>query len=155
MQPDGICKCAAIGKSHPKKGAYGSEVVQWNRKRVLGRNFVGDETSSDYADAKDDRRAVGILLGREYVHCQGCAKFAAVNDVLFARIRRPIVGANGLRQTLHLEKTTGYAEQILRNFAFGPDDAFIIISTSGIREVIVEMAEGAKRRGLPRCWRRT
>jgi uncharacterized phosphosugar-binding protein len=59
-----------------------------------------------------------------------------------------IVGPNGLRQSLHLEKTTGYAEQILRNFAFGPKDVLIVISTSGIREVIVEMAEGARRRGL-------
>lgn len=59
-----------------------------------------------------------------------------------------IVGPNGLRQSLHLEKTAGYAEQILRNFAFGPKDVMIVISTSGIREVIVEMAEGAKRRGL-------
>jgi uncharacterized phosphosugar-binding protein len=60
-----------------------------------------------------------------------------------------IVGPNGLRQSLHLEKTSGYAEQILRNFAFGPHDVFIVISTSGIREVIVEMALGAKGRGLP------
>ena len=59
-----------------------------------------------------------------------------------------IVGANGLRQSLHLEKTLGYAEQILRNFAFGPKDVLIVISTSGIREVIIEMAEGAKQRGL-------
>lgn len=59
-----------------------------------------------------------------------------------------IVGPNGLRQSLHLEKTPGYAEQILRNFAFGPHDVLIVISTSGIREVIVEMAEGARRRGL-------
>jgi uncharacterized phosphosugar-binding protein len=59
-----------------------------------------------------------------------------------------IVGPNGLRQSLHLEKTLGYAEQILRNFAFGPKDVMIVVSTSGIREVIVEMAEGAKRRGL-------
>ena len=49
-----------------------------------------------------------------------------------------IVGPNGLRQSLHLEKTPGYAEQILRNFAFGPKDVLIIISTSGIREIIVE-----------------
>ena len=60
-----------------------------------------------------------------------------------------IVGPNGLRQSLHLEKTPGYAEQILRNFAFGPHDAMIVISTSGIREVIVEMAEGARQRSLP------
>lgn len=59
-----------------------------------------------------------------------------------------IVGPNGLRQSLHLEKTLGYAEQILRNFAFGSKDVLIIVSTSGIREVIIEMAEGAKKRGL-------
>jgi uncharacterized phosphosugar-binding protein len=59
-----------------------------------------------------------------------------------------IVGPNGLRQSLHLEKTAGYAEQILRNFAFGPHDVMIIVSTSGIREIIVEMAEGSKKRGL-------
>jgi uncharacterized phosphosugar-binding protein len=59
-----------------------------------------------------------------------------------------IVGPNGLRQSLHLEKTLGYAEQILRNFAFGTHDVFIVISTSGIREVIIEMAAGAKERGL-------
>jgi uncharacterized phosphosugar-binding protein len=59
-----------------------------------------------------------------------------------------IVGPNGLRQSLHLEKTVGYAEQILRNFAFGPKDVLIVISTSGIREVIIEMAEAAKQRGL-------
>ncbi len=59
-----------------------------------------------------------------------------------------VVGPNGLRQSLHLEKTLGYAEQILRNFAFGPRDVMIVISTSGIREVIIEMAEGAKQRGL-------
>jgi uncharacterized phosphosugar-binding protein len=59
-----------------------------------------------------------------------------------------IVGPNGLRQSLHLEKTAGYAEQILRNFAFGPRDVMIVISTSGIREVIIEMAEGARARGL-------
>src|SRR5438034_2138687 len=59
-----------------------------------------------------------------------------------------IVGPNGLRQSLHLEKTPGYAEQILRNFAFGPKDVLIVVSTSGIREVIIEMAEGAKQRGL-------
>src|SRR5437588_7814828 len=59
-----------------------------------------------------------------------------------------IVGPNGLRQSLHLEKTPGFAEQILRNFAFGPHDVLIVISTSGIREVIIEMAEGARQRGL-------
>ena len=60
-----------------------------------------------------------------------------------------IVGTNGLRAPLFLEKYEGYAEEILKGFRFGPRDAFIVISTSGIRPVIVEMAMGAKRRGLP------
>lgn len=60
-----------------------------------------------------------------------------------------IVGTNGLRAPLFLEKYEGYAEEILKGFHFGPHDAFLIISTSGIRPVVVEMALGAARRGLP------
>jgi uncharacterized phosphosugar-binding protein len=60
-----------------------------------------------------------------------------------------IVGANGLRAPLQLEKFEGYSEELLKSYRFGPHDAFIVISTSGIRPVIVEMAAGAQRRGLP------
>src|SRR5262249_61769090 len=60
-----------------------------------------------------------------------------------------IVGTNGLRALLHLEKYEGYSEEIMKGFRFGPRDAFIVISTSGIRPVIVEMAMGARRRGMP------
>jgi uncharacterized phosphosugar-binding protein len=60
-----------------------------------------------------------------------------------------IVGSNGLRTALVLERQEGYAEEILKSFRFGPRDAFIVISTSGIRPVIVEMALGARQRGLP------
>ncbi len=60
-----------------------------------------------------------------------------------------IIGPNGLRAPLSLEKYEGYAEEILKGFHFGPKDAFIIISTSGIRPLVVEMALGAKTRDLP------
>lgn len=59
-----------------------------------------------------------------------------------------IVGTNGLRGPLFLEKYEGYAEELLKGFRFGPHDAMIVISTSGIRPVIVEMAQGARARGL-------
>jgi uncharacterized phosphosugar-binding protein len=59
------------------------------------------------------------------------------------------IGMNGLRAPLFLEKVEGYAEELLRGFKFGPHDAFIIVSTSGIRPLIVEMALGAKSRGMP------
>src|SRR5437667_8021538 len=89
------------------------------------------------------------MLCEEMTPRQGC--FVGWHTIveLGLTYHNPIVGPNGLRQSLHLEKTLGYAEQILRNFAFGPRDVLIVISTSGIREVIIEMAEGAKRRGLP------
>ena len=59
------------------------------------------------------------------------------------------VGANGLRGPLLLEKVEGYAEELLESFKFGPHDAFILVSTSGIRPLIVEMAMGIKARGMP------
>ena len=60
-----------------------------------------------------------------------------------------IVGPNGLRGPLFLENYEGYAEELLKNIHFGPDDAFIIISTSGVRPLIVEMAMGVRQRGMP------
>src|SRR5262245_11597771 len=88
------------------------------------------------------------MLCEEMTPRQGC--FVGWHTIveLALTFHNLIVGPNGLRQSLHLEKTPGYAEQILRNFAFGPHDVLIVISTSGIREVIIEMAEGARRRGL-------
>src|SRR5436853_3298987 len=88
------------------------------------------------------------MLCEEMTPRQGC--FVGWHTIveLALSFHNLIVGPNGLRQSLHLEKTPGYAEQILRNFAFGPKDVLIVISTSGIREVIVEMAEGARQRGL-------
>jgi uncharacterized phosphosugar-binding protein len=88
------------------------------------------------------------MMCEEMTPRQGC--FVGWHTIveLGLTFHNAIVGPNGLRQTLHLEKTPGYAEQILRNFAFGPRDVLIVISTSGIREVIIEMAEGARQRGL-------
>jgi uncharacterized phosphosugar-binding protein len=88
------------------------------------------------------------MLCEEMTPRQGCFVGWHTLVELGLTYHNAIVGPNGLRQSLHLEKTMGYAEQILRNFAFGVHDVLIVISTSGIREVIVEMATGARRRGL-------
>lgn len=60
-----------------------------------------------------------------------------------------VVGANGQRQAMFLEKVEGLGEVILRNFIFNPHDSFIIFSNSGVNNVVVEVAQGAKARGLP------
>jgi len=59
-----------------------------------------------------------------------------------------IVGANGQRQAMFIERTPGLAEVILENFSFGPSDVMIVFSASGTSAVPVEMARGARRRGL-------
>lgn len=60
-----------------------------------------------------------------------------------------IVGANGQRQAMWLEKVEGFGQVILRNFNFDPSDAFMIFSNSGVNSVVIDIAIGAKERNLP------
>jgi uncharacterized phosphosugar-binding protein len=60
-----------------------------------------------------------------------------------------VVGANGQRQAMWLEKVEGFGEVILRNFNFGPDDAMLIFSNSGVNAVVIDVALGARARGMP------
>lgn len=59
-----------------------------------------------------------------------------------------VVGANGQRQAMFIERVPGLAEVILDNFAFGLKDVLIVFSAGGTTAVPVEMARGARRRGL-------
>ena len=59
-----------------------------------------------------------------------------------------VVGANGQRQAMFIERTPGLAEVILSNFTFGPSDVLVVFSASGLSAVPVEMARGARARGL-------
>jgi uncharacterized phosphosugar-binding protein len=59
-----------------------------------------------------------------------------------------VVGANGQRQAMFIERVPGLAEVILGNFTFGPLDVMIVFSASGLTAVPVEMARGARSRGL-------
>jgi uncharacterized phosphosugar-binding protein len=59
-----------------------------------------------------------------------------------------VVGSNGQRQAMFIERTPGLAETILSNFTFGPLDMLIVFSAGGLSAVPVEMARGARQRGL-------
>ncbi len=59
-----------------------------------------------------------------------------------------VVGANGQRQAMFIERTEGLAEQILANFHFGPADMMIVFSVGGLSAVPIEMAMGARERGM-------
>jgi uncharacterized phosphosugar-binding protein len=60
-----------------------------------------------------------------------------------------VVGANGQRQAMFIERVEGFAEAILANFELGPPDVMVIFSVGGLTAVPIEMAQGARRRGVP------
>ncbi|MCB0082925.1 MAG: sugar isomerase domain-containing protein, partial [Caldilineaceae bacterium] len=60
-----------------------------------------------------------------------------------------VVGSNGQRQAMFLEKVEGLGKVIMRNFVMTPPDSMIIFSNSGVNEVVVEVALEAKARNLP------
>ena len=57
-----------------------------------------------------------------------------------------VVGSNGQRQAMFIERTPGLAEVILSNFTFGPNDVMIVFSAGGTTAVPVETARGARPR---------
>jgi uncharacterized phosphosugar-binding protein len=59
-----------------------------------------------------------------------------------------VVGANGQRQAMFIERVPGLADVILSNFTFGTKDVMIVFSAGGTSAVPVEMARGARARGV-------
>ncbi len=60
-----------------------------------------------------------------------------------------VVGANGLSQVMFLETVEGLAWHILRNFELKSKDVFLLFSTSGTGNVVIDMAMLAKEQGIP------
>jgi uncharacterized phosphosugar-binding protein len=60
-----------------------------------------------------------------------------------------VVGPNGLRQAMYLEKVPGFAGIVLKQFKIHPGDSFLIFSSTGINGVVIEMALLVKAMGLP------
>ncbi len=59
-----------------------------------------------------------------------------------------VTGDIGIGQFSFLERTEGYGSRILENYALHPQDAMIIYSHSGINQVIVDVALGAKEKSV-------
>jgi uncharacterized phosphosugar-binding protein len=60
-----------------------------------------------------------------------------------------VVGPNGLRQAMFLEKVDGFGRIILQQFKIHPEDSFLIFSSTGINGVVIELALNARAMGLP------
>lgn len=59
-----------------------------------------------------------------------------------------VVGKGGQRQMSFLERTSGLAEAILKNYHLTPRDTLVVISNSGINALPVELCAEANRQGV-------
>jgi len=59
-----------------------------------------------------------------------------------------ILGNQGLRQALFLEKIEGFGRLVLENYRITPDDVMIVISNSGVNPMGIDVALVAKETGL-------
>lgn len=60
-----------------------------------------------------------------------------------------VVGANGQRQAMFIERVPGLAEAILANYKFGAHDVVMVFSVSGTGALSIEMAQGVRARNTP------
>jgi uncharacterized phosphosugar-binding protein len=60
-----------------------------------------------------------------------------------------VVGVNGQRQAMFIERVEGLGEVILSNFSFGDKDVMMVFSTGGSTAVPIDVAIGARTRGMP------
>jgi uncharacterized phosphosugar-binding protein len=117
------------------------------------------------AIAEASRICADAIAGGGLVHCFGSGHSRIPVEELFPRygsfpgfnpmvelsmtFHTQVVGANGQRQAMFIERTEGLAETILANYQLEQPDAMIVFSVGGLTAVPIEMAQGARRRGLP------
>ncbi len=125
-----------------------------------------DRIRETQADAIEEasRLCAGAIGGGGVVHTFGTGHSRIPVEELFPRygsypgfspivelsmtFHTEVVGSNGQRQAMFIERVEGLAEAILANFDLGPPDAMIVFSASGLSAVPIEMARGARERGL-------
>ena len=123
-----------------------------------------EETQSDAVSEASRLCADAIAAGR-VVHLFGTGHSRIPVEEMFPRygsypgfhpivelsmtFHTEVVGANGQRQAMFIERVEGLAEAILANFDVRPPDVMMVFSASGLPAVPIEMAIGARRRGLP------
>src|SRR5258707_8445002 len=114
-----------------------------------------DATQLEAIRAAAQRFAATIQAGR-LVHVFGTGHSRMALEEMFPRYgsfpgfhpivelsvtyHNPVVGANGQRQAMFIERTEGLGPVILRNFEFGPHDLMWVISTSGAGALVVDVA---------------
>lgn len=60
-----------------------------------------------------------------------------------------VVGDSGVRQMRFYQSVEGYGEVILANYDLTPPDCMVVYTATGLTRVSIDIARGAKERGLP------
>jgi len=60
-----------------------------------------------------------------------------------------VVGDAGVRQMRFYQQVEGYGEVILSNYRLAPPDCMVVFTATGLTRVSIDVARGAKDRGLP------
>jgi len=122
-------------------------------------------TTQDDALEQASRICFDAIAGGGLVHAFGTGHSRIPVEELFPRygsfpgfnpivelsmtFHTQVVGANGQRQAMFIERVEGLAEQIFASYDLGPPDAMLVFSAGGLTAVPIEMAIGARSRGLP------
>ena len=128
--------------------------------RALLERLAGESEAIEEAS----RLCAGAIAGGSLVHLFGSGHSRIPVEEMFPRygsyagfhplvelsltFHTQVVGSNGQRQAMFIERVEGLAETILANFELRPTDVMIVFSAGGHTAVPIEMAMGARRRGL-------
>lgn len=125
-----LSKCRAILETIHAQEAMMQQAATWFAKSILAGRMV-------HVFGSGHSRIMVEEMWPRY------GSFPGFNPIveLSLTFHNLVVGANGQRQAMFLENTSGLAERILRNFHITPDDTALIISSSGCNVVPIEMAE--------------
>lgn len=132
---DYLKKCQHILDVVSKQEAMMLKAAQWFSKTILAGRMV-------HMFGSGHSRIMVEEMWPRY------GSFPGFNPIveLSLTFHNLVVGANGQRQAMFLENTSGLAERILRNFDISSQDSALIISSSGCNVVPIEMAELLQRK---------
>jgi uncharacterized phosphosugar-binding protein len=89
-----------------------------------------------------------LPVAEAYPKCGNLVGFHPIVELALSYFTN-VVDSNGIMQFTFLERVEGYGEAILQSYILEPRDTMLIFSQSGINSVVIDVALGAKRRGLP------